>query len=239
MFNRIIIAVVGTSNSGKTTAIESIIEGLTKEGYLIATVKHIPEKEFTIDTQGKDTWRYAEAGANIVLSVAPKELAVIKKVDTRKYTLEKVVENISYEADIIIIEGFKTLIRENMAIPKIVATKNDQEILQAIGEYKNILAFVGPVPNRKLEPNIPCIDIIKDKNKLVNLVNEKIAILVERKRNREKKITIQIEEKLLPLGDFVQNIIRNSVLAMVSSLKGVKINGDEKVSIIIKRFKGG
>jgi hypothetical protein len=40
----------------------------------------------------------------------------------------------------------------------------------------------------------------------------------------------------LPLGDFVQDIVRNSVLAMISSLKGVKIKGDEKVLIVIKRL---
>jgi len=43
----------------------------------------------------------------------------------------------------------------------------------------------------------------------------------------------------LPLGNFVQDIIRNAVLAMVSSLKGVKIKGEEKVSIVIKRLSRG
>ena len=53
MFNRVIVAVVGGSNSGKTTAIEAIISGLTKKGYTVASAKRIPEKEFTIDTKGK------------------------------------------------------------------------------------------------------------------------------------------------------------------------------------------
>jgi hypothetical protein len=70
-------------------------------------------------------------------------------------------------------------------------------------------------------------------------VNSKVAVLVERKRKREEKITIQINEKYLPLGDFVQDIIRNAVLAMVSSLKGVKIKGEEKVSIVVKRLPRG
>ncbi len=107
MFNKVIVAVVGSSNSGKTTAIEAIIKGLTKKGYTVASAKHIPEPEFTIDTQGKDTWRHAKAGASTVLSVAPNELTTIKKVDTEKYALTQLIAEFPDQVDIIIIEGFK------------------------------------------------------------------------------------------------------------------------------------
>ena len=43
MFNRVIVAVVGSGNSGKTTAIEAIIKGLTEGGYTVASAKRIPE----------------------------------------------------------------------------------------------------------------------------------------------------------------------------------------------------
>jgi molybdopterin-guanine dinucleotide biosynthesis protein B len=239
MFNRVLVAVVGSSESGKTTAIEALIKRLTKQGYTIASAKRIPEPKFTIDTEGKDTWRHANAGATTVLSVAPKELAVIKKVETKKYTLEQLIAEIPDETDIIIIEGFKNLVGQDMTIPKIVATKTDEEISEALNRYKNIIAFIGHTPDRKMETEIPFIDTLKEPEKLVELVNSIIAVLVERKRKREKKITIQLDEKTLPLGDFVQDIVRNSVLAMVSSLKGAKIKGEEKVSIVIKRLSRG
>jgi molybdopterin-guanine dinucleotide biosynthesis protein B len=239
MFNRVLVAVVGSSESGKTTAIEALIKRLTKQGYTIASAKRIPEPKFTIDTEGKDTWRHANAGANTVLSVAPKELAVIKKVETKKYTLEQLIAEIPDETDIIIIEGFKNLVGQDMTIPKIVATKTDEEISEALNRYKNIIAFIGHTPDRKMETEIPFIDTLKEPEKLVELVNSIIAVLVERKRKRERKITIQLDEKTLPLGDFVQDIVRNSVLAMVSSLKGAKIKGEEKVSIVIKRLSRG
>jgi len=239
MFNRVLVAVVGSSESGKTTAIEALIKGLTKQGYTVASTKRIPEPGFTIDTEGKDTWRHAKAGANTVLSVAPKELAVIKKVDTKNYTLEQFVAELPDETDIIIIEGFKSLVGEDMTIPKIVATKNDDEISEALDRYKNIIAFIGHIPDQKMETEIPFIDTLKEPEKLVELVTSNVAILVERKRTREEKITIQVNEQILPLGDFVQDIVRNSVLAMVSSLKGVKIKGEEKVSIVIKRLSRG
>jgi molybdopterin-guanine dinucleotide biosynthesis protein B len=239
MFNRVIVAVVGSSNSGKTTAVEALIKGLTKRGYTVASAKHIPDPEFTIDTEGKDTWRYAKAGATTVLSVAPNELTVIKKVDTTEYSLEQIVSETPNEVDIIILEGFKGLVKQDTTIPKIVATKTDEEISEALERYKNILAFIGHIPDGKVDTEAPFIDALKEPQKLVDLVNNKVAVLVERKRKREEKITIQVDEKYLPLGDFVQGIIRNAVLAMVSSLKGVKIKGEEKVSIVVKRLSSG
>jgi len=239
LFDRVIVAVVGSSNSGKTTAVEALIKGLTNRGYKVSSAKHIPEPEFTIDTEGKDTWRHIKAGASTVLSVAPNELTAIKKVDTTEYSLEQIVAEIPIEVDIIILEGFKGLVGQNASIPKLVTAKTVNEITTALKRYKNILAFVTPIPNGKVETEIPCLDALKEPEKLVELVNNKVAVLVERKRKREEKITIQIDEEYLPLGDFVQAIIRNTVLAMVSSLKGVEIKGEEKVSIIIKRLSRG
>jgi len=239
MFNRVIVAVVGSSNSGKTTAVEALIRGLTERGYTVASAKHIPEPEFTIDTEGKDTWKHAKAGASTVLSVAPNEITAIKKVDTTEYSLEQLIAETPDEVDIIILEGFKGLVGQNAGVPKLVTAKTVNEITAALERYKNILAFVTSIPDGKVETEIPCVDAHKEPEKLVDLVNNKVAVLVEQKRKREEKITIQIDEKFLPLGDFVQDIIRNAVLAMVSSLKGVKIKGEEKVSIAIKRLSRG
>ena len=96
MFNKVIIAVVGSSNSGKTTAIENIIKGLIDRGYTVASAKRIPEKDFTIDKEGKDTFRLSKAGAITVLSIAPNELAIIKKVDTKK-TKIKIPTQLSWQ----------------------------------------------------------------------------------------------------------------------------------------------
>jgi molybdopterin-guanine dinucleotide biosynthesis protein B len=239
MFNRVIVAVVGGSNSGKTTAVEALIKGLTKRGYTVASAKHIPNPEFTIDTEGKDTWRYARAGASSVLIVAPKELTAIKKVDTTEYSLEQIVVETPDEADIIILEGFKGLVGQNASIPKLVTAKTANEITTALEQYNNILAFVTSIPDGEVETEIPCIDTLKEPQKIVDVVNSKVAVLVEKKRKRPEKITIQVDEKFLPLGEFVQDIIRNAVLAMISSLKGVKIKGEEKVSIVVKRLSRG
>lgn len=234
MFNKVIIAVVGSSNSGKTTAIENIIKGLIDRGYTVASAKRVPEKDFTIDKEGKDTFRLSKAGAITVLSIAPNELAVIKKVDTNKITFDKLISEFQDETDIIILEGFKSLVGEDLTIPKIVAIKNNYELSMALKRYKNIMAFISRNSDENMETEIPVINVLKEPNRIVNLVLQKVAVLVERKRKREEKITIKIDDQMLPLGEFVQDIVRNSVLGMVGSLKGAKIKGEEKVSIVIK-----
>lgn len=242
MFNKFIVAVVGSSETGKTTAIEAIIKGLSERGYTVASAKRIHEPEFTIDTKGKDTWRHAKAGASAVLSVAPKELTIIKKVDTKKFTLTQLIAEIP-ETDILIIEGFKNLVEQDMTVPKIVAIKMAGETSAALERYKNILAFIGHTLDKKEDTKIPFIDIRKEPEKLVELVNSKVAVYVERKQKREEKVTIQVNEKFLPLNDFVQNIIKNTILALVSSLKGVnnEITKDlnTKIKITIKTKNDG
>jgi len=48
------------------------------------------------------------------------------------------------------------------------------------------------------------------------------------------KLTVKIDEKKLPMHPFVQRIIRKTVLAMLSTLKGVEIQGDETIEIKVK-----
>lgn len=186
----LIVAVVGSKKSGKTTAVETLVSGLTKRGYKVATVKHIPETDFTIDTEGKDTWRHAKAGAHTVMSVAPNELTVIRKVDTTKYSLEQIVTKCEDDVEIMILEGFKKLIEQNPTVPKIMAVKTTDEVLEASEHYKPILTFVGPIPTEAAKLEIPYVDVLKEPEKLVDLVDEKIAALVERKRKHEEKIRI-------------------------------------------------
>ena len=234
----LIVAVVGSKKSGKTTAVETLVRGLTKRGYKVATVKHIPETGFTIDTKGKDTWRHAKAGARTVISVAPNELSVIRKVDTTKYSLEQLITECEDDVDFLILEGFKRLIGQNLAVPKIVAVKTTEEVLEASGYYKPILALVGPIPTEAVEQKFPYVDVLKEPEKLVDLVNRKAAVLVERKRKREEKLKIQIDERVLPLNPFVQKIVRNSILGMISTLKGIAIKGDERISVIVRSLSG-
>ncbi len=231
------VAVVGSKKSGKTTTVEILVEGLTKKGYRVTTAKHIPEANFTIDTKRKDTWRHANAGASTVISISPREIAVVKKVDTAKYNLKEVIKEYQDEADIIILEGFSRITERDSNVPKIVAVKTIDEIRAASKRFKPILTFVGPISTEQVSIKVPYVNGLKEPQKLINLVDKELAKSVKERKKRQLGLKIQIDGKSLPMKPFVQKIIKSSLLAMVSTLKSTAIKGNEIVSITIEELR--
>jgi molybdopterin-guanine dinucleotide biosynthesis protein B len=169
-----VIAVVGTKKSGKTTTTENLIKELTKRGYKVAAIKHIPEPSFTIDTPGKDTWRYAQAGAKTVISVAANEITTIEKVTTESVSLKTLLKKCRGN-DIVLIEGLKKLVALKKNIPKIVVAKSMKEATNALETFKPVLAFSGPYPTETLGFETPYADGLKNPQKLADIV-EKTAL---------------------------------------------------------------
>lgn len=233
-----VIAIVGSKRSGKTTTVEAIVKGLTAKGYRVAAVKHIHEPDFTMDTVGKDTWRYAQAGANLIISAAAKELSIIKKVGTTKFSLSDIIKNCQDDVDVIIIEGFRNLVAQDPLVPKIVTAKTSAEILEASKFLKPILAFAGPTPpptNEVSGSKIPYADSIKEPEKLVDSVDKRIASVIKKRKELklQETVEVQIDGKTIPLNQFVQKIMRNVLFSMVSTLKGATLKGDEKILIAL------
>ena len=52
--------------------------------------------------------------------------------------------------------------------------------------------------------------------------------------NLEKKVTLRINEKEVPLGGFVQDFIKKTTLGMISSLKKVEANPGDVIELRIK-----
>jgi molybdopterin-guanine dinucleotide biosynthesis protein B len=168
-----VIAVVGSKKSGKTTTIESLIKELTKRGYKTGGIKHVSEPNFTIDTAGKDTWRFAQAGAKTIISVAANETATIEKTPIENLTLDALLKKCKGN-DIVFIEGLKKHVVTNKNIPKIVTTKNATEAANAPKTIKPIIAFSGPYSTTALNPKIPYADALTNPEKLANIIENKL-----------------------------------------------------------------
>ena len=168
-----IVAVIGGKHSGKTTAVETLVKGLVRHGYMVATVKHVSQENFTMDTKGKDTWRHIQAGATITTTIAANEIATIQKGDTSKYQLRDIIKPIQTKVDIVVFEGSRKLVKDKK-IPKIVAVKSKEEAFEAAEQFKPIIAFVGPYSTEKLDLKAPYVDIMKNPDKLTNIVIEKM-----------------------------------------------------------------
>jgi molybdopterin-guanine dinucleotide biosynthesis protein B len=168
-----VVAVVGGKSSGKTTTMEALIEELTKRGYRVAAVKHIPEPNFTIDTPDKDTWRFAKSGAKTIISVASKEIATIEKVDMHNISLKHVLQKCRGN-DTVLLEGFRELVSKNKSLPKIVSVKSRDEALEAVKKFEPVLAFTGPYSTESLGLKIPYVDVLRNPEKIADILENKM-----------------------------------------------------------------
>jgi molybdopterin-guanine dinucleotide biosynthesis protein B len=167
------IAVVGGKKVGKTTTTENLIKELTNRGYKVAAIKHISEPDFTIDTPGKDTYRFAQNGAKTIIVVSPQEVATIEKTNTENILLQALLKKCR-ENDLVLIEGLKTQVAKKTSIPKIAVVTSKEEAENAQTKYKPILAFSGPYNTQTLNSKIPYANALKNPEKLANIVENKL-----------------------------------------------------------------
>lgn len=165
-----VIGVVGGKKSGKTTTIGILTKELTKRGYKIAVAKHIPEPNFTLDTEGKDTWRFVQSGAKTVVAASAGEIATIEK--TRGDLSLKEILQRCRGSDIVFLEGFRKLVAEDKSIHKIVVAESAQDIEEAVEMFRPILVFTGPYSPEKPHLKIPYIDVLEHGKEIADLVEK-------------------------------------------------------------------
>ncbi len=131
-----LVAIVGNSDTGKTTLIEKLVPDLKRRGYTVGTVKHT-HHGFKMDERGKDTWRHQAAGADTVVAVSPNRIAVVKI--SQEDTLEAALPYLD-DRDIVLVEGFK-----GGNCPKIEIFRKDTAGRPVCLEDPRLLALVTDV----------------------------------------------------------------------------------------------
>jgi molybdopterin-guanine dinucleotide biosynthesis protein B len=99
-----VISIVGHSGSGKTTLVENLIRELSSRNLRVATIKHAHHK-VVLDTPGKDSFRYKEAGAVMSMLVTTNELQLVADATDRRDP-EQLAQRFLGEADMVLAEGF-------------------------------------------------------------------------------------------------------------------------------------
>ena len=175
----LVIAAVGVSGSGKTVTLEYLISHLSAEGYKIGSIKHVHHKGFSMDKEGTNTWRYAKAGAKVIVAISPEEIDIIKKTQMALNDLDKIIALLEQEKlDIVFIEGFHSLIAKRQDVPKIITAKDQNGLEQTLeGTVQPILAIAGIIAQNTSNPtytNIPIIKVPEDGQKLVELIKKQL-----------------------------------------------------------------
>jgi molybdopterin-guanine dinucleotide biosynthesis protein B len=99
-----VFSFVGHSGSGKTTLIEKLLRELTGRGLKVATIKHAHHR-VELDTPGKDSFRYKEAGAAMSMLLTRDALQLVADAKTEREP-EQLAQRFLGEADLVLAEGF-------------------------------------------------------------------------------------------------------------------------------------
>ena len=147
-----VISVVGRSNSGKTTYLEKLIAELKRRGYRLAVIKHHHTDNVELDRPGKDTWRHAQAGADIVCLASPNKFAMMRKSD-QELSLDQVISYID-NVDIIFTEGYKQEAKSKIEVYRQAAGQlplgNKPELLAVVSDtvlYQDVPHFALDDPS--------------------------------------------------------------------------------------------
>ena len=200
-----IISIVGKSESGKTTLLESLTIELKQRGYEVAVIKHAAN-DFELDKAGKDSWRLSQTGSRIVAISSPHKLAVIRQLE-RDFSPQELSRFIGRDYDLILTEGFK-----QSNTPKIEVHRKEQGG-ELLSPPQQLLAVVTDEPLAVDVPQFSRDEI----QKIADLIKDKL--LAQRKG---EDVELFINDDYIPINLFIKNLLARMLIAMVSGLKGVK-----------------
>ncbi len=100
-----VISFVAKSGSGKTTFLEKLIPVLKARGVRVGVLKHHAHAT-PFDVPGKDTYRLAQAGADVVVGACAVQIAVFYQEDGAA-DLGGVIDRHFGGVDLVLAEGFK------------------------------------------------------------------------------------------------------------------------------------
>jgi len=103
-----LVAVIGTKKSGKTTVVERMLAELRSRGLRVGTLKLIHHEGFTIHSEGRDTARHWEAGADFSVALAPGETTLVRRTGGQHEGLADIEGILPTGTDVLLAEGLVT-----------------------------------------------------------------------------------------------------------------------------------
>jgi molybdopterin-guanine dinucleotide biosynthesis protein len=112
----------------------------------------------------------------VIAAVSSEEIVVIKKAETALTDLEQVIGLLGNEhLDIIVIEGFRSLVEKRKDVLKIITAKDADSLKRTLeGVAPPIIAVAGIIGQQKpkIKLEIPVINLPAEGKQLLKLVKE-------------------------------------------------------------------
>ena len=239
------IAVNGITKSGKTTVCEILISGLRQRGFSVGSVKEIHFEQFQIDPDSKtNTNRHKTAGAQLVTARGLFETDILYQ---SMLPINEILMH--YDHDFVILEGVT-----DCNVPRILTAHSEQEIADAIDGRAVAVSGVFANDHQGEMMGLPIINPLTESDRLVDFVLEHAfeplpscdpeccsacgfdcrafaGEVAHRRAPRSgcvltsQDVELLIDGRAITMVPFVQNILKNAVMGVVSELDGHKENG--------------
>lgn len=233
-----VLSVIGITQSGKTSTVETLIGELKRRRYSVGSVKDIHFEAFAIDTPGTNTYRHRQAGASLVTARGLKETDILYPV---RLSIEKILE--FYDQDWVVLEGVR-----DINAPKIVCAHDEKGIEDLLDA--SVMAIAGQVANTGLKEykGLPVFNAHKQAAALADFVlatvplrmpdfdaqccglcgmscRELLAKIIRGEKQREdcllqQTVQLKIGGKPVTMVPFVQELLTKTLTALVSTLDG-------------------
>jgi len=250
----VVVAVVGAGRGrGKTALVESLTRRYSKE-LRVWTVKHVSK---SFDIEEKDTWRHMKAGAEGTVAVGPDGLLVLKP---HAQTIpEMAIGEVPRDVDLILVEGFKDADYPKILVtPSIMEAEEQLSRIRGVFAISGPVAddmageYIRGVPVLSVEKlserlnrmvledqvkRLPGIDCKKcgysSCEDLAKAILKGEAVLKDCKTLQISDVRLSVDETQVYLSEFPKNFVRNVVLSMIGSLKGVSIERAKQITLQI------
>lgn len=100
-----VVSVVAKSGTGKTTFLEKLLPELKSRGLKVGLLKHHGHAT-PFDAPGKDTYRLAQAGADVVIGASAVQVAIFRQ-ENGSDDLDAVIARHGAGLDLLLTEGYK------------------------------------------------------------------------------------------------------------------------------------
>jgi molybdopterin-guanine dinucleotide biosynthesis protein B len=155
-----VICIVGKNKSAKSRLMESLIKELKSRGLRIGALKYHKHGDFEIDIEGKDTWKYAKAGADTIAISSSVKFAVIKSVEDES-GIDEICEKYFSDEDIVLADGFTMSDKPRIIVAD---SKEDIEIFRRECRIVASVGWAGLSEITEIADKILCFENNEEKN---------------------------------------------------------------------------